>query len=223
MFAAMLADMSITIVDYDAGNLKSVARACAAVGLSPALARTPEQVLQADRLIFPGVGNAQSAMETLIERGLHEALREVVKRGTPMLGICVGAQLILDRSEESSIPCLGLLPGVAKKFVLPTPLKVPHIGWNEVRPKVKHPLLDGLTRGDEFYFVHSYFPAPADSAHVMATADYGGEFCCALGHNNLFATQFHPEKSGPLGLQLLHRFSTWDGTPGSVRPTTAEG
>ncbi len=156
----MLRIMSITIVDYDAGNLKSVARACAAVGLAPSLARTPEQVLQAERLIFPGVGNAQSAMETLIERGLHEALREVFKRGTPMLGICVGAQLILDRSEESTIPCLGLIPGVARKFVLPAPLKVPHIGWNEVRPKVNHPLLANLRPGDEFYFVHSYFPAP---------------------------------------------------------------
>lgn len=204
--------MSITIVDYDAGNLKSVARACAAVGLVPAFARTPEQVLQADRLIFPGVGNAQSAMETLVERGLHEALREVVKCGTPMLGICVGAQLILDRSEESSVPCLGLIPGVARKFVLPAPLKVPHIGWNEVRPQVAHPLLSGLQKGDEFYFVHSYYPAPLDVRHVMATSDYGGEFCCALGHENLFATQFHPEKSGPLGLELLKRFSTWDGS-----------
>jgi imidazole glycerol-phosphate synthase subunit HisH len=212
-FTAMLGDMSITIVDYDAGNLKSVARACAAVGLSPALARTPEQVLTADRLIFPGVGNAQSAMETLIERGLHEALREVVQRGTPMLGICVGAQLILDRSEESTVACLGLLPGVARKFVLPAPLKVPHIGWNEVRARVAHPLLEGLRPGDEFYFVHSYFPAPANPSHVMATSDYGSEFCCALGHENLFATQFHPEKSGPLGLQLLKRFSTWDGSP----------
>lgn len=217
----MLARMSITIVDYDAGNLQSVARACAAVGLSPALARTPEQVLQAERLIFPGVGNAQSAMETLLERGLHHALREVVKRGTPMLGICVGTQLILDRSEESTVPCLGLLPGVARKFVLPPPLKVPHIGWNEVRPKVAHPLLADVQPGDEFYFVHSYYPSPVDPTHVMATSDYGGQFCCALGHANLFATQFHPEKSGPLGLRLLKRFSTWDGSVGAV--TTGAG
>ncbi len=205
--------MSITIVDYDAGNIKSVARACAAVGLNPQFARSPEQVLAADRLLFPGVGNAQSAMETLVERGLDQALREVFRRGTPMLGICVGAQLILDRSEESSVPCLGLLPGVAQRFVLPAPLKVPHIGWNEVVPRVAHPLLGGIKPGDEFYFVHSYFPNPERPTDVMATSDYGGNFCCALGRDNLFATQFHPEKSGPVGLELLRRFSTWEGSP----------
>lgn len=205
--------MSITIVDYDAGNIKSVARACAAVGLDPSFARTPEQVLDADRLLFPGVGNAQSAMETLIERGLDDALREVFRRGTPMLGICVGAQLILERSEESTVACLGLLPGVARKFRLAPPLKVPHIGWNEVVARSPHPLLTGLRPGDEFYFVHSYYPDPARPTDVMATSDYGGAFCCALGHGNLFATQFHPEKSGPVGLELLRRFSTWDGDP----------
>lgn len=203
--------MSITIVDYDAGNLKSVQRACAAVGLAPSLARSPEDLLKADRLIFPGVGNAQSAMQILVERGLDEALREVFRRGTPMLGICVGAQLILDRSEESTIPCLGLLPGVARRFTLSPPLKVPHIGWNEVTPIVSHPLLSGIEKGDEFYFVHSYYPAPELESDVMATTDYGGPFCCALGRNNLFATQFHPEKSGPVGLALLKRFSAWDG------------
>ncbi len=204
--------MSITIVDYDAGNIQSVARACSAVGLTPQFARTPEQVLSGGRILFPGVGNAQSAMETLTARGLDEALREVFRRGTPLLGICVGAQLILDSSEESSVPCLGLLPGVARRFRLPPPLKVPHIGWNEVTARVSHPLLAGIAPGDEFYFVHSYFPDPERPTDVMARADYGGTFCCALGRDTLFATQFHPEKSGPLGLGLLRRFSTWDGT-----------
>jgi glutamine amidotransferase len=203
--------MSITIVDYGAGNIKSVARACAAVGLTPRFARTPREVLDGGRLLFPGVGNAQSAMETLIERGLDDALREVFRRGTPLLGICVGAQLILDRSEESTVPCLGLLPGVARRFDVPAPLKVPHIGWNEVTARVDHPLLRGLQPGDEFYFVHSYYPDPERTDDVMATTDYGGAFCCALGHGALFATQFHPEKSGQLGLDLLRRFSTWDG------------
>jgi imidazole glycerol-phosphate synthase subunit HisH len=149
----------------------------------------------------------------LVERNLDQALREVFRRGTPMLGICVGAQLILDRSEESTVPCLGLLPGVTRRFQLPAPLKVPHIGWNEVVPRVTHPLLGGIEPGDEFYYVHSYFPDPERPSDVMATSDYGGNFCCALGRDNLFATQFHPEKSGPLGLDLLHRFSTWEGTP----------
>jgi imidazole glycerol-phosphate synthase subunit HisH len=121
--------------------------------------------------------------------------------------------LILDRSEESSVPCLGLLPGVTRKFALDTrEYKIPHIGWNQVTAKRAHPLLEGLLPGDEFYFVHSYFPDPTDPSLVMAESDYGAPFCCALGRDNLFATQFHPEKSGPLGLALLERFSRWKGT-----------
>jgi glutamine amidotransferase len=129
-----------------------------------------------------------------------------------VLGICIGAQIILDRSEEGDVACLGILPGSTKRFRLADPrLKVPHIGWNEVKVEKPHPLLAGLAPGDELYFVHSYFPSPEDGSRVYATADYGGTFCCALGRDNLFATQFHPEKSGPIGLDLLARFARWDG------------
>jgi glutamine amidotransferase len=152
-------------------------------------------------------------METLKASGLDQALTAAVHKGIPVLGICVGAQLILDSSEESTIPCLGWIAGKTRRFRLADPsLKVPHIGWNEVKAQKAHPLLGGLQAGDEFYFVHSYYPDPADKAHVYAAADYGGEFCCALGKDNLFATQFHPEKSGRFGLELLSRFSRWEGT-----------
>jgi glutamine amidotransferase len=203
----------ITIVDYNAGNLRSVKRACDAAGMDSVLTGDPEGVRRASRVIFPGVGAAKSAMETVLERGLDEALREVVRKGTPVLGICIGAQIILERSEEGDTKCLGLLGGATRLFRLPDPrLKVPHIGWNEVTVEKPHPLLAGLEPGDELYFVHSYYPDPVESDRVYATADYGGRFCCALGRENLFATQFHPEKSGPLGLDLLARFSRWDGT-----------
>ncbi|HEY5960795.1 MAG TPA: imidazole glycerol phosphate synthase subunit HisH, partial [Polyangiaceae bacterium] len=203
----------LTIVDYNGGNLRSVQRACHAVGIESDFTQDPDVVRRAERLIFPGVGNAQTAMETLIRLGLDVALREALTRGTPVLGICVGAQLILESSEESRIPCLGILSGKTQRFRLAdTSLKIPHIGWNEVRATRQHYLIDNLKSGDEFYFVHSYFPNPSDQGSVYAVADYGGPFCCALGRDNLFATQFHPEKSGRLGLQLLQRFSQWQGS-----------
>lgn len=205
--------MPLVIVDYNAGNLRSVQRACAAANLDAVVKADPESLLQASRIIFPGVGHAQSTMETLVERGLDQALTEAMKRGIPLLGICVGAQVILESSEESSIPCLGWFPGQTRRFRLADPtLKVPHIGWNEVRATTGHPLLAPLKPGDEFYFVHSYYLAPSEPERVLATSDYGGEFCCAMGKDNVFATQFHPEKSGRLGLELLERFSRWEGT-----------
>jgi imidazole glycerol-phosphate synthase subunit HisH len=205
--------MSLVIVDYNAGNLRSVQRACAAARVDAVVKSEPEALLNASRIIFPGVGNAQATMETLKERGLDQALVEAMKRGIPLLGICVGAQVLLQTSEESSVPCLGWFPGQTRRFRLADPaLKVPHIGWNEVRPTGQHPLLQALQPGDEFYFVHSYYLAPTEPERVLATANYGGEFCCAIGKDNVFATQFHPEKSGRLGLELLERFSRWEGT-----------
>jgi imidazole glycerol-phosphate synthase subunit HisH len=203
----------ITIVDYNAGNLRSVKRACDAVGIESVFTQDPAEVVRASRVIFPGVGAARSAMETVTKHGLGDALREAVRKGTPVLGICIGAQIILDRSEEGDVPCIGLIPGEARRFRLRDPrLKVPHMGWNEVRVEKPHPLLAGIEPGDELYFVHSYYPDPTDPARVYATADYDGPFCCALGRDNLFATQFHPEKSGPIGLDILRRFPKWDGT-----------
>jgi glutamine amidotransferase len=202
----------VTIVDYNAGNLRSVQRACEAVGIRCELTQDPERVVRANQLIFPGVGAASSAMEMLGRTGLADAIRAAYARGTPILGICLGAQIVLERSEEGDAVTLGLLAGMTVRFRLTDPrLKVPHMGWNDVRVTRAHPLLAGIEPGDEFYFVHSYYPQPANPECVYATADYDGPFCCALGLNNLFATQFHPEKSGRLGLALLERFVRWDG------------
>lgn len=203
----------ITIVDYGAGNLRSVKRACDAMRIESTLSNDADAVARADRIIFPGVGAAKSAVDNLTRTGLGEAIKAAHGRGTPILGICIGAQIVLDGSEEGDVRCLGLIPGMTRRFRLSDPrLKVPHIGWNDVRVERPHPLLAGFEPGDELYFVHSYYPAPNEAERVYATADYGGVFCCALGKDNLFATQFHPEKSGPLGLRLFERFVRWEGT-----------
>jgi glutamine amidotransferase len=201
----------ITIVDYDAGNPTSVQRALAAVGAESRLSPDPDDVRRADRVIFPGVGHARSAMEVLRERGLDQALREAYARGTPLLGVCVGAQLSLTRSEEGDTECLGLLPGVVRRFPpLPAELKVPHMGWNRIEPVgPEHPLLAGLPAQNEFYFVHSYYLDPSEPETVLATSEHGLRFAAAFARANLAALQFHPEKSGPLGLTLLDRFTRW--------------
>ena len=203
----------ITIIDYNAGNIRSVQRACAEVGVKAIVTSDPTKVARAERIIFPGVGAAPSAMEHLIKTGLDNALKNAFKAGTPILGICIGAQIILDSSEEGNQKCLGLVPGKTVRFRLKDKLlKIPHMGWNEVTVTQPHPLLDGIQPGDEFYFVHSYYPQPGDKKDVYAVSSHGGDFCSALGSRNLFAMQFHPEKSGRLGLRLLGRFARWVGT-----------
>jgi glutamine amidotransferase len=152
-------------------------------------------------------------MAFLWDMGLDEAIRNAVTSGVPVLGICLGAQIVLDRSEEGDQPCLGLLPGATVRFRPPdASYKIPHIGWNDIKVTQPHPLLEGVKPGDEFYFVHAYYPRPTSDADVYAVSDHGEEFCAAIGRGNLFATQFHPEKSGRLGLELLARFQTWDGS-----------
>ena len=202
----------ITIVDYGAGNIKSVLRACAEVGVTAVLYSEPGEIAKAEKIIFPGVGAAPSAMKHLKKTGINKALVNAFNAGTPILGICIGAQIVLESSEEGNQKCLGLVPGKTVRFKLKDKtLKIPHMGWNAVKPVQSHPLLDGIKPCDEFYFVHSFYPQPADPKNVYAVTDYGGDFCCALGSRNLFATQFHPEKSGRLGLELLARFAKWDG------------
>lgn len=201
----------ITIIDYKAGNLTSVKRGLDHLGLENQISADPDVVRSAERLIFPGVGQASAAMGVLQERGLDEAIRAAFQRGTPILGICIGCQIILDHSEEGNTACLGLLPGECLHFQLSDPaLKIPHMGWNAVTPSRPHPLLAHLRPGDEFYFVHSYYPQPADPADVYATFDYGGSFPAAIGRDNLFAVQFHTEKSAGPGLQVLENFAKWD-------------
>ena len=200
------------IIDYDAGNLKSVQRACAEVGLDAGISADPDRVRRAGRVIFPGVGAAGSAMASLARSGMDQALREVIGEGRPVLGICLGLQISFDRSEEDDQQTLGLLPGRVRRFRFDNPaLKVPHMGWNEVLLTRSHPVLVGMEPGDEFYFVHSYYPEPADERLVYAHTEYEIDFACAVGRENYFATQFHPEKSGRVGLRLLRAFAEWDG------------
>ena len=200
------------IVDYDAGNLRSVQRACNEVDLDAQICADPDLLRGADRVIFPGVGAAGSAMKSLIKRGLDEALKEVIDAGKPVLGICLGMQISLDHSEENDTDTLGLVAGEVVRFRFDRPdLKVPHMGWNEVRPLQRHPILAGIEPGDEFYFVHSYYPQPDDEHTIYAEADYEHNFACAIGKDNYFGTQFHPEKSGRVGLRLLQNFAGWNG------------
>jgi glutamine amidotransferase len=203
----------ITLVDYKAGNLTSVRRALDHLGLACQISADPDVVRRAEKIIFPGVGAAGAAMGVLRERGLDAALKEAFTTGTPILGICIGCQIILDYSEEDDTACLGLLPGQTIRFSVPNPLthplKIPHMGWNAVSVTKPHPRLAHLRPGDEFYFVHSFYPQPADASQIYAVSDYGGEFPVAIGKDNLFAVQFHTEKSGKSGLEVLNNFAKW--------------
>lgn len=200
----------ICIVDYDAGNLRSVQRACAMAGMTAEICADPDRLRHAERVIFPGVGAAGSAMASLTARGLGEALLEVFNLGRPVLGICLGLQISLEYSEENDTTTLGLIPGRVRRFRFDqADLKVPHMGWNEVKVIQPHPVLEGIEAGDEFYFVHGYYPDPQDKAHVFALTEYEQEFASAVGRDNYIATQFHPEKSGRVGLRLLQKFAEW--------------
>jgi glutamine amidotransferase len=203
----------LAIIDYGAGNIGSVQRACAETGIQSVITNNPDDLKNAERIIFPGVGAAPTAMENLRRTGLATALKHVFASGIPILGICLGAQVVLGSSEEGDTTCLGLIAGATIRFKFrQKSLKIPHMGWNAIKVVQPHPLLAGIDKEDEFYFVHSYYPQPVKRENIYAVSDYGGEFCCALGDRNLFAVQFHPEKSGRLGLQLLQRFAKWDGT-----------
>lgn len=204
----------ITILDYGAGNLRSVKRACDAVGIESRVSSQASDIAQAERVIFPGVGHAKATMDTLRASGLIEALNTARERQVPIFGICVGAQLMLDGSDEGPVDALGWIPGRTRLLTpADSTLKVPHIGWNEIHITRPHPLLSDLEEGDAAYFVHSYYMSPSLPEHVFAESEYGGRFCCAIGAGNVFATQFHPEKSGRVGLSVLKRFATWDGAP----------
>jgi len=207
----------IAIVDYRAGNLTSVARALAHLGQGARVTADPEAVRAAERVVFPGVGAAGAAMADLTASGMGAAIKDFYNSGRPLLGICLGTQIVMDHSDEDGgVECLGLVPGTVKRFPEQYDgrrLKVPHMGWNRLRVRREHPVLRAWSDPDgEYYFVHSYFPVPADEADVVAVTDHEGfSFASVVARDNLIATQFHLEKSGRPGLDLLDAFCRWDG------------
>ena len=200
------------IIDYRAGNLTSVRLAFEALGTEACITNDAQAIRKADRIVFPGVGAAGTAMQNLRRLGLVDIIRDVAADGVPFLGICLGTQIILDHSaEDGGVDGLGIIPGRVELFRPQDPFeKVPQMGWNGVTFRRHHPVLAGIRDGSEFYFVHSYFPAPREPAAVVGETAYGGTvFASVIGRENVIATQFHPEKSGRIGLELLKNFCEW--------------
>ena len=217
----------IAIVDYGMGNLRSVAKAIehVAPGFRVSVTSDPDVVRRAGRVVFPGQGAMRDCMREMDARGLREAVMAAA-REKPFLGICIGLQMLFDHSEEGDTPGLGLLPGRVRRFPAAemvdaqgTKLKVPHMGWNEVHQSGPHALWTGIPDGTRFYFVHSYFAEPARADLVAAYSVYPFPFTCAAAHENVFAVQFHPEKSHDAGLRLLANFAAWQ--PGRSQHTAA--
>jgi len=210
--------VTIAVIDYGMGNLRSVSKALEHVAgdVPVVVTADPAVVAAAERVVFPGQGAMPDCMAELDARGLRPAVLQAAQE-KPFLGICIGQQMLFEHSEEGDVPGLGIFPGQVKRFpddqrmvaADGSRLKVPHMGWNEVRQAEAHPLWQGIADGARFYFVHSYFVVPEDPALVRATAEYGVPFTCAVGRDNIFAVQFHPEKSARDGLQLLKNFISW--------------
>jgi glutamine amidotransferase len=198
--------MTVAIVDYKMGNLHSVQKACAAAGLPAAFVSTAKALRRARAVILPGVGAFGQAMEHLTRMRLVAALKESALSGKPFLGICLGMQLLFEKSEEFGVHSgLGIFKGRVRPF--PKTLTVPHMGWNELHFKKHHPLVQGIRQGTYMYFVHSYYCDPQDPAIVLATTDYGKEVTAAVSQGNLCAMQFHPEKSQAQGLKVYHNLA----------------
>ncbi len=194
----------IAIIDYGAGNLFGASNALKQFTSEVEITSDKDIILQADHVILPGVGSFADAMDSIKKSGLIQTVYDVIDKKTPFLGICVGLQMCFEHSEEGNVPGLGIFPGKIKKFPVETCKKVPQIGWNRIQTK-ESPLFCGLP-DDYFYFVHSYYLEAKNKEDVIATSDYGIQFDCAYQHENVFLTQFHPEKSGKTGLKLLENF-----------------
>ena len=201
--------MRIAVVDYGMGNLRSVSKALEHVAPQAEVLVTaePGAISSSERVVVPGQGALPDCMRQLEASGAREAVVDAAGR-KPFLGICIGLQMLFERGEEGDAAGLGLLPGRVPRFAL-AGLKIPHIGWNEVAQARPHALWAGIPDRSRFYFVHSYYPAPRDAALTAATAVYGAPFTCAIARDNIFAVQFHPEKSQSAGLQLLSNFVRW--------------
>ena len=201
----------ISIVDYGMGNLRSVHKALehVAPGAEIGITSDPAEIRRADRVVFPGQGAMPDCMRALNERGLGEAVAQAA-RDKPFLGLCIGQQMLFERSAEGDTPGLGVLPGHVRALQPVAGLKIPHMGWNEVWQSAPHALWQGIADGSRFYFVHSFYCEPAASALTAATTRYPDAFTSAIARDNIFATQFHPEKSSVAGLTLLRNFANWD-------------
>ena len=203
---------SIAIIDYKAGNLRSVQKALEECGATAHITADAEDIIAADGVVFPGQGACDASMLSIRERGLFEIIRHSIDSGKPFLGVCLGLQLLLESSEEGEEPCLAILKGSTKR--LPPKktervgLKIPHMGWNSVSLSVQHPVFEGIPNDSYFYFVHSYYADPEDKDIVAGVTNYGIDFCSAVAWDNVAAVQFHPEKSGTVGLRLYRNFLT---------------
>ncbi|MFN3420541.1 MAG: imidazole glycerol phosphate synthase subunit HisH [Armatimonadota bacterium] len=199
--------MTVTVIDYGIGNLRSVTKALEFLGCQVVLTSDPDEVIRANKLVLPGVGAFGAGMRNLTQLGLVDAIRDAVQRGTPLLGICLGLQLLFEESEEiGRYEGLRLVRGKVVRFPEMNGLRIPHMGWNALKIRKPEPLFEGIPEGATVYFVHSYFPTPDDPSVIAATTEHGIEFVSAIAIDNIFGTQFHPEKSSKFGLQILHNF-----------------
>ena len=219
-----MSGVDVAVVDYGMGNLRSVQKALeyVAPALVVAVTSDPKTILDAQRVVFPGQGAAPDCMREIAARGLADVIREAAA-GKPFLGICMGLQVLYEHSEEGDTGCLGILPGEVVRFPRANftdeagnRLKVPHMGWNEVHQVVSHPLWEGIEDGSRFYFVHSYFVQPFAPDVVAGFSHYPFPFTCVVATDNIFAVQFHPEKSAQAGLRLLSNFVTWQPRAGQA-------
>ncbi len=199
-----MSEPRIAIVDYQAGNVRSVQKAFQKVGGHASITSDPDEVIRADALVVPGQGASDSSMIHMREKGLVEPIKEFIASGKPFFGVCLGLQLLMKNSEEGDEPCLGVLQGRTRR--LPPGQKIPHMGGNQVDFHIRHPVFDTIPDGSHFYFVHSYYADPDDKSVVACTTDYGVDFCSGAVWENVVAVQFHPEKSGALGLKIYKNF-----------------
>jgi len=195
----------VVIVDYGAGNLRSVVNAISRLGYQAKVTSSPREILSAQAVILPGVGAAADTMTNLHKLGLVSPIQQFIAEGRPFLGVCIGLQILFSATEEGGWhECLGVIPGMVRR--LPPGLKIPHMGWNQVRQKISHPIFGGIPDEANFYFVHSYYVEPNDRSIVVGETEYGISICSVIARGDMVATQFHPEKSGELGLKLYDNF-----------------
>ena len=195
----------IAIVDYGAGNLRSVANAISKLGYQPKMTSSPSELFDAQAIILPGVGAAADTMKSLRAMKMTGPIQQLIAEGRPFFGVCIGLQLLFAGTEEGGWhECLGVIPGRVRR--LPAGLKIPHMGWNQVKQRLSHPIFEGIPDEANFYFVHSYYADPEDKSLVAAETDYGIPMCSVIARGNLIATQFHPEKSGESGLRMYDNF-----------------